>query len=351
MSKQAGLGKKLEKVSTNIRTGPNSAAFGPDQPSRTSIVVAALRAFGSREPDPIVRNPDWLAERMVTPAELQLITEHPVASALSQEYGKARRIREVAGMSNLMVVRTRYIDERLHRAIESGVMQIVILGAGFDTRAYRFAEELRGKRIFEVDYPSTQRLKKRRLKEVLGVLPEHVRFIEIDFKKDSLRDVLSRGGYQPAEKTFFIWEGVSMYLSEDAVRDTLRMISAYSIPESSLVMDFAESASIQMLAKFPNLSQHKYTTEWGEPWIFGLPDMRERDFFRSCGLQPREILSFFSREAARRYLTRADGTLLGRTWGGPPSQRALSTTVRLLWMFLTHRSRWYALADLVMPVR
>src|SRR5712691_9548419 len=151
MSRLAGSGKKFEKVSTNIQTSSNSTPFGPGQPSRTSIVVAALRAFGAREPDVTVRNPDWLAERLVTPAELQLITEHPIAGALSQEYKKARQSREVAGMSNLMVVRTRYIDERLQRAIESGVTQIVILGAGFDTRAYRFAEQLRGKTVFEVD--------------------------------------------------------------------------------------------------------------------------------------------------------------------------------------------------------
>src|SRR5438132_9691924 len=109
-----------------------TVGFGPGQPSRTSIVVAALRAFGAREPDATVRNPDWLAERLVTPAELQLITEHPIAGALSREYKKARQIREVAGMSNLMVVRTRYIDERLQQAIDGGVTQVVILGAGFD---------------------------------------------------------------------------------------------------------------------------------------------------------------------------------------------------------------------------
>ena len=332
-----------------MSTSSNSSAFGPGQPSRTSIVVAALRAFGAREPDAIVRNPDYLAERMLTPSDLEVIRGHPIAGALSEDYTKARQIREVAGMSNLMVVRTRYIDERLQRAIENGASQIAILGAGLDTRAYRFAEQLRGKKVFEVDYRSTQELKKRRLVEVLGSLPPHVRFIEIDFKKDSLREVLSRAGYQPNEKTFFIWEGVSMYLSEGAVRETLRTISNYSIPGSSLVMDFAEQASIQMFGKFPQLSQHKYTTHWGEPWIFGVPDMKERDFFRDCGLEAREILSFFTREAAKRYLTRADGTVLGRTWGGPPSYQAFSTTIKVLWTFLTHRSRWYALADLVVP--
>src|SRR5919198_44744 len=112
--------------------------FGPGQPSRTSIVVAALRAFGAREPDPAVRNPDWLAERLIGPDDLQLIREHPISQALRDDYHKGRENREVAGMSNLMLVRTRFIDDRMKRALDEGATQVVILGAGFDTRAYRF---------------------------------------------------------------------------------------------------------------------------------------------------------------------------------------------------------------------
>lgn len=311
--------------------------------------MAALRAFGAREPDESVRNPDWLAERMVTPADLELIHDHPVVAALGQEYKTARQNPEVAAMSNLLLVRTRYIDDGLQRAIEDGVTQFVILGAGFDTRAYRFAKQLEGKQVFEIDYHSTQELKKQRLKDALGSLPADVRFTEIDFKRDSLRDVLKAAGYKPTEETFFIWEGVSMYLSAEAVQKALRTISEYSAPGSSLMMDFAEQASVLMFAKFPDLSQHKYTTRWGEPWIFGLPDLRERDCFRNCGLELRDILGLFSREAADRYLKREDGSLLGRTFTRRPSDRSSAPSLRVIWFFLTHRSRWYAIADLVVP--
>ena len=298
---------------------PN-AAFGPGQPSRTSIVVAALRAFGAREPDISVRNPDTLAERLLTAADLQLIREHPVARALNEDYPKGRQNREVAGMSNLMLVRTRVVDDRMKQALQGGATQVVILGAGFDTRAYRFAALLEDRKVFEVDYRSTQQLKKRRLEEALEGIPSHLRFAEIDFKKDSLQDVLYDAGYQPSEKTFFIWEGVSMYLSESAVRETLRTIASYSAPGAVLVMDFAGRAMIELLEEFPNLPQHKYTTRWGEPWIFGVPDIREREFFRECGLELREILSLFGAEAVKRYLTRADGTRFGQIRGGMPER-------------------------------
>ena len=323
----------------------STSGFGPGQPSRTSIVVAALRAFGFREPDPGVRNPDWLAERLLGPAELQLITEHPVAGALLGDYAKGRRNREVAGMSNLLLIRTRFIDEHMQRAIANGAAQIVVLGAGFDTRAYRYADLLKDKTVFEVDYRSTQLLKKRRLEEVLGPISSHVRFAEIDFQRDTLRDVLRAAGYKPDERTFFIWEGVSMYLSEQSVRETLRTIADYSATGSSLVMDFAGRAMIELLAKFPQIPQHRYTTAWGEPWIFGVPDTREREFFRECGLQLRETLTFFGRDAAKRYLTRADGTRLGSVRGGGPL-RDFWTIARLTWMFFTRRSKWYALAEL-----
>src|SRR5207249_5178463 len=225
-------------------------------------------------------------------------------------------------------------------AVADGAAQVVILGAGFDTRAYRFADLLRNKKVFEVDYRSTQEVKKRRLAEASIPTPAHVHFAEIDFKKDVLRDVLGNAGYQPADKTFFIWEGVSMYLTEDAVHETLRTISRYSAPGSSLVMDFAGRAMIELLQNFPELSQHNYTTHWGEPWIFGLPDTREREFFQECGLQLRETLSFFGRDAARRYLTRADGTRLGAVRGGAPKRAEFITVIGLIGMFLTRRSKW-----------
>jgi methyltransferase (TIGR00027 family) len=324
----------------------STVGFGPDQPSRTSIVVAALRAFGAREPDLSVRNPDSLAGRIISRSELELITEHPVSRVLEGDYREGRRNGEVAGMSNLMLIRTKFVDEHLHDALESGATQVVILGAGFDTRAYRFAGELKEKKVFEVDYRSTQELKKRRLDAAAIPIPPHVRFVEIDFKRDTLRDVLAAAGYQPAEKTFFIWEGVSMYLSEQTVRETLRTIAAYSAPGSSLVMDFAGQAMIDMLRKFPQIPQHNYTTHWGEPWIFGVPDTREREFFQECGLQLRETLSFFGRDASRRYLTRADGTRFGAVRGGSPPRRAFPTMIRIIWMFLTRRSKWYAVAAL-----
>jgi len=318
----------------------------PGQPSRTSILVAALRAFGARDADPAVRNPDFLAGRLISDADLQSIREHPISHAIREDYLKSRQNPEVAGMSNLVLIRTRFIDEHFRSALQEGATQVVILGAGFDTRPYRFADFLKGKRVFEVDYRSTQEIKKQRLADASIPIPSHVCFAEADFKKDVLRDVLRDAAYDPAARTFFVWEGVSMYLTEDAVRETLRTIALHSGRGSSLVMDFAGLAMIEMLQRFPHLSQHNYSTRWGEPWIFGVPDMRESEFFRECGFELREVVTFFSREAADRYLTRSDGSRLGSVRGGPPQSHRFTTLVGVLSMLLTRRSKWYAVAKL-----
>ena len=104
-------------------------------PSRTSILTAAARALGSREPDASVRNPDWVADRLIGPAELALIADHPISKALARDFQEAMHDPDVFGFIWLMLVRTRCIDGLMERAVRNGATQLVILGAGFDTRA------------------------------------------------------------------------------------------------------------------------------------------------------------------------------------------------------------------------
>jgi Leucine carboxyl methyltransferase len=84
--------------------------------------------FGSHESDSTVRNPDWMVERIIGPAELDLIRDHPIVDALKEDYDQARQRIEVAGSSNLMLIRTRFIDDCLERAVRDGIRQLVILG-------------------------------------------------------------------------------------------------------------------------------------------------------------------------------------------------------------------------------
>lgn len=275
--------------------------------SRTSILVAAVRAFGSREPDEKVRNPDSVADLLIGPSELALISDHPVSTGLTQDYKEASQNPAIVLFAGLMLWRTRFIDEALERAVKKGATQVVILGAGFDTRAYRFCELLKHSRVIEVDAASTQAYKKRRVHEVLHELPTNLTYCAIDFAKDDLMGGLRRAGFKRDEKTFYIWEGVCMYLPESSVRKMLQTIASHSSPGSTLVLDYATTSGIE-LGKFVSNGAGGIPTAWAEPWIFGVPGANGAGFFRELGFDPGVPIPAYSPEIIQRYGTRQDGT-------------------------------------------
>jgi methyltransferase (TIGR00027 family) len=268
---------------------------------------------GSRIDHPHRRNPDHLAVKLIGPAERALIEAHPLASALETDTPEIRENPEVQSAVMTLIVRTKFIDERLQRAIAGGATQVVIMGAGWDTRAHRFAELLRDVRVFEIDQPATQNWKRRRVAEVIGPDPVNLTYLPIDFRHQSLADVLTAAGYGPARKTFFIWEGVTMYLPEAAVRETLRWISQQAAG-SSIVFDFAYRAIIDFIVRMNSGSEPlteaaqvgaarlRQIMAWGEPWIFGVPNDASKEFLNEFGLDHRETLGMASIEAAKRYL-------------------------------------------------
>jgi methyltransferase (TIGR00027 family) len=290
----------------------------PAKISRTSIYVAAGRAVGARDPDPSARNPDYLAEKLLgDPSTLEL--DHPAVRALSLAYDDAMRDVEVVMNVRMMTIRTRFIDEALERAIKSGATQVVILGAGFDSHAYRCQDLLAGVKVFEVDRPVTQELKKARVRDAIGTPPANLTYVPVDFQHDNLLDVLTRHGYDRTQRTFFILEGVTMYLPEEAARDTLRFVGGHPAG-SGIVFDFVYRAMIDMIARIdmatipeaqkPFVQRFLDLTK-NEPWIFGLPVGGEREFLREFGLEVREMFTVGGEESAKRYLTRADGTQVG----------------------------------------
>jgi len=279
-------------------------------PSRTSILTAAARALGSREPDPSVRNPDWLADRLIGPAELKLIEAHAIGTALDRDIRDAMNDLDVFGFVWLMLVRTRFIDEMLDRAIRSGATQVVILGAGFDTRAHRFTELLRDVAVIEIDYGATQDYKRRRVDAALGGPPGNLVYASVDFARESLGEVLDRAGFDRHRRTYYICEGVSMYVPEDGMKATLRAIAEASGPGSTLLLEYMNRAGLDVMVRHPT-GMIKNAIDWGEPFVFGVPDGEDREFFREMGLELGEALKIGSPESVKRYATRADGTQYG----------------------------------------
>jgi methyltransferase (TIGR00027 family) len=119
------------------------------------------------------------------------------------------------------VARTRFIDEVVEATLGVGTEQVVLLGAGFDARAYRIAAMAKAT-VFEVDHPATSTAKRRLVGAALGAVPRHVHFVTLDFNTEPLPNTMSAAGFDPTRRTLFVWEGVTNYLVEEAVEVTLR---------------------------------------------------------------------------------------------------------------------------------
>jgi methyltransferase (TIGR00027 family) len=297
--------------------------------------VAAGRAIGAHEPDPTVRNPDDLAERLLGDAAVFGV-DHPTVRALGKPYDDAIADPEVVNTVRMMMIRTRFVDAALERAVAGGATQVVILGAGFDTHAYRCRELLKNVRVFEVDRPSTQALKRERVLAALGSAPPNLTYVSIDFQHDDLGDVLARHGHDPTQRTFFIMEGVTMYVPEEGVRRTLQFVGRHPAG-SSIVFDFVPKAMIDMIAaidmdKVP-ASARAYVQRFldlikDEPWVFGIPLGAVGEFLGEFGLDAREVMAIGGPESVARYLTKADGTQVGAKALGEVMARAAAQAAK-----------------------
>jgi methyltransferase (TIGR00027 family) len=187
-----------------------------------------------------------------------------------------------------------------------------VLGAGFDSRAYRFHDSHPKLRFFEVDLPATIGLKKKRVARAFGKLPGYVRYVPIDFNTQTLDKVLRRAGYDQARKTFFILEGVTMYVHDAGNRATLRFISQHSPSGSLLVYDYVLRRVIDgdYAGLFGARSAAEGVAAMGEPFVTGWTPQQAAAFAQENGLTVIDDLS--PEEQTRRYLTGSDGRPDGR---------------------------------------
>lgn len=251
-------------------------AVEPGLLSKTAVYVAAARAVGSKDPDPQRRNPDDLAIKFLGPRERAVLPELQL-DALDLDFDTA--IKPLgAQIVAVMTYRTKQFDAALLDALQDGATQVVVLGAGFDSRAYRFQSQLGNVRVFEVDLAATQAYKKRRLAEILDALPPNVSFVPMDFTKDSLLEELRNAGYSQQEKTFFLWEGVTYYLPDSAVKDTLHFVREHSAAGSRIAFDYFGASNPSL-----NNPLHQYA-RWGEPLLFGFPNDSAREYVQQQGL-------------------------------------------------------------------
>ena len=204
-----------------------------DRPSRTAQFVTLGRAMAdagvSHVPD--LRDPTariFLNEK--GKKSLAKIERAAQSGKRSMRFEMAR------GMADIMALRTAAIDTAVRESIARGAKQLVILGAGYDGRAWRM-KELAALKVFEVDHPATQGDKRKHLSELPPAFGT-VSFVSMDFERESLDTVLQRAGHDRLLPTCWIWEGVVMYLTHDAMHATLADIAKRSAAGSTLIVNY-----------------------------------------------------------------------------------------------------------------
>lgn len=280
-----------------------------ERPSYTAEGVAAWRAAGAMENDPAIRNPDNLAVIFLRPVLKIVARFGPVRRVVLKSFNK-----KVPGGYYFHIARTKSIDAVLQDSIKDGITQLVILGAGYDSRPYRFEEHLKSVRVFEVDRAGTQERKKARLQKHFGSLPSHVTFVAVDFNRQQLGERLLSSGYDPKAKTLFIWEGVCMYLTPEAVDKTLEFIAKQSGAGSSVVFDYLYRSVIDgNCPYFGAKLEYDFVAKRGEPYIFGIEEGKTGEFLVARGFRVKTLQT--PRDLEHAYLIRSDGTLHGKIKG------------------------------------
>ena len=181
----------------------------------------------------------------------------------------------------------------------AGAGQVVLLGAGYDSRAYRLAG-LRSARVLEVDHPATQATKQRLVGAAVRVERRaHVRFVGVDLMRDDLAGALHRAGFSGEERTVVVWEGVTNYLTADAVDTTLRALAGIAAGGSRIVFTYVDRAALDGSGKYQGVWDAAVQRH-GEPWTFGFDPEALPGYLAERGL--RLTLDLSARDAADRYL-------------------------------------------------
>lgn len=163
------------------------------------------------------------------------------------------------GLHEYMIARTVFFDTLFVEAIKKETPQIVLIGAGYDSRAYRFAALNHGSEIFELDTAVIQDEKKKHLEKAKIEIPKRCTFVPVNFNKDSMGDVLSKAGYKNDQKTLFIWEGVSYYLDPESVAATLKFVAGSGHHETCIAFDYGISVTEETAGQHYGVQTYLHT--------------------------------------------------------------------------------------------
>jgi methyltransferase (TIGR00027 family) len=260
-----------------------------DQPSATAMAAAFCRALAARDERKEIRGQDCLAELFLTEEGRK-----PLQDKASRQWAIQNLV--TSPLYGYFIARTAFIDATFEKSIRENIPQVVLLGAGYDTRAYRYRDSLGITRIFELDISATQKRKREVLRSAKIDIPQQVSFVSIDFRVDSLADVLRKASFDNTAKALFIWEGVTYYLAEETFKNTLSVVKTHSRPGSAICFDY--------------LTEKLDSVNAAEPLRFWIGSDDLVRLLTDLGFDIVEHVD--AKEMEKRYLTLQDGSLAER---------------------------------------
>ena len=253
-----------------------------NQSSGTAEYMAVFRAYESRRPASKRLFFDPFAAQFLRPALRAAVwfSNVPVVGGALRWWADRR----LPGARTSAIARTRMIDELVGEGLRDAIGQIVILGAGFDCRAYRLPG-VDAAEVFEVDHPATLAVKLERLRRALPALPPRVHFVRIDFNRDSLAQRLAEAGFDSSRAALFLWEGVTNYLTAEAVDSVLKYVAGCAAG-SRLIFTYVHSGALDGSVHFDGAAKLlRDVAQLGEPWTFGLDPRAVPQFLGERGLE------------------------------------------------------------------
>lgn len=248
--------------------------------SRTADITCGCRAISFFESNPFLKSGDWVAP-MLLPDQIQKLLKIPHADKL------LRYMLGPKGVYEWIIARTKYIDNLFENTATDTFSQVLILGAGFDSRAVRFHKQLAGARVFELDSGTTQLMKTLQYVKRGIIVPDNVTFIPINFEMESVTSKLEKVGFAKDAKTLLLIEGEVQYLKPELVRQTMASILGLTGTGSHLILEYGEAGM----------------TDWQESGVehlkFGLNE---------------KVVDLFLAEASYRLLDRKDAKTLEKTY-------------------------------------
>jgi methyltransferase (TIGR00027 family) len=272
----------------------------------TAEIVAYARARGSLYKDPAIRNADYLSRQFLN-LPLTIALYPGLRSLLQMAYDWM-----TPGIRLYLHMRTRVIDSWFESEVQSGAEQVAIVGAGYDSRAYRYRERLQGVRVFECDHPITASRKRQRLARWGGDVT-HVTFVNVDLVKESLEARLSEAGFNPDARSIILCEGLFYYLPIAIVESIFKFVS--ELPAgSSIIFDYVLHEALAFPESHYGMKELlQYLERKKEPIRSSLSHDKMPVFLKSYGLEV--VSNVRAVSLTNDFLRRSDGRVLGEICG------------------------------------